>query len=137
MAVNSSPVPFAGRAIYRDGTLRVEGQARYPNDSSTATLEPHPDESTGASSRRAFSLVFHRDKEPYCAADLIGPVVHYSRSADLASVDVIRVINLALPPFNLPPPLRLICEQCSEANGLFADRSLALYRVADLYRYVS
>jgi hypothetical protein len=91
MAVNSSPVPFAGRAIYRDGTLRVEGRARYPNDFSTATLEPRPDESTGASSRRAFSLVFHRDKEPYCDADLIGPVVHYSRSADLASVDVIRV----------------------------------------------
>jgi hypothetical protein len=94
MAVSSSPVAFAGRAIYRDGTLRVEGRARYPNDFSTATLEPRPDESTGASSRRAFSLVFHRDKEPYCDAGLIGPVVYYSyysRSAALASVDVIRV----------------------------------------------
>jgi hypothetical protein len=59
-----------------------------------------------------------------------------SRNDDIVTGDW-RVINLALPPFNLPPPLRLICEQCSEANGLFADKSLALYRVADLYRYVS
>jgi hypothetical protein len=30
--LSSSSVPFSGRAIFRDGTLRIEGQARYPND---------------------------------------------------------------------------------------------------------
>lgn len=56
-----------------------------------------------------------------------------SRNDDIVSGDW-RVINLELPPFNLPPPLRLIGERCSEANGLFADKSLALYRVQDLPR---
>ena len=56
-----------------------------------------------------------------------------SRNDDIVTGDW-RVTNLAVPPFNLPPPLRLICEQCSEANGLFADKSLALYRVEDLPR---
>jgi hypothetical protein len=56
-----------------------------------------------------------------------------SHNDDIVSGDW-RVINLSLPPFNLPPPLRLIGEQCSEANGLFSDKSLALYRVEDLPR---
>jgi hypothetical protein len=56
-----------------------------------------------------------------------------SRNDDIVSGDW-RVINLELPPFNLPPPLRLMGEQCSEANGLFADKSLALYLVQDLPR---
>jgi hypothetical protein len=91
MAAGSSPIPFAGRAVYRDGTLRVEGRARYPNDFSTATLEPRPQQSPTPSSRRAFSLVFHRDKEPFCDVDLIGPVVYYVRSADFAATEAIRV----------------------------------------------
>jgi hypothetical protein len=89
MVTDSSPIPFAGRAIYRNGALRVEGRARYPNDFSTATLEPRPKQSP--SSRRAFSLVFHQDKEPFCDLDLIGPVVYYAQSADFAAIDVIRV----------------------------------------------
>jgi hypothetical protein len=56
-----------------------------------------------------------------------------SRNDDIVSGDW-SVINLELAPFNLPPPLRLIAEQCSEADGLFADKSLALYRVQDLPR---
>jgi hypothetical protein len=58
---------------------------------STATLEPRPEQSPTPSSRRAFSLVFHRDKEPFCDVDLIGPVVYYVRSADFAAIEVIRV----------------------------------------------
>ena len=91
MANDPSPIPFAGRAVYRDGHLRVEGRARYPNDFSTATLEPRPEPSPMPSSRRAFSLVFHRDKEPFCDVDLIGPVAYCVRSADFAATEVIRV----------------------------------------------
>lgn len=89
--MNSEPIPFAGQAIFRDGTLRVEGQARYPNDFSTATLEPIARMPSDSSALRAYSLVFHRDKEPFCGPDLIGPVVYFSREKGLARVEVIRV----------------------------------------------
>jgi hypothetical protein len=38
-------------------------------------------------------------------------------------------INLDLPPFNLSNSIRLINENCSEAGGLFADKSLALFEL--------
>lgn len=43
-----------------------------------------------------------------------------------------RALNLTLPPFNLPPPIRLISEKCTEAGGLAGDKSLGLWRIADL-----
>lgn len=43
-----------------------------------------------------------------------------------------RPLNLALAPFNFPPPVESILEGCTEAAGLFADKSLSLWRVADL-----
>jgi hypothetical protein len=87
---DASAIPFAGRATYRRGVLRVEGRARYPNDFSTATLEPL-DDSGGPPSREAFALAFHRDKEPFCDAQLIGPVVYEARSWRFRAVEVVRV----------------------------------------------
>ena len=43
-----------------------------------------------------------------------------------------RVLNLKQPPFHLPPPIRLLDEQCREGEGRFSDKSLGLWRVADL-----
>lgn len=43
-----------------------------------------------------------------------------------------RVLNLELPPFNFPPPLQLIDERCTEGNGNFQDKRLALWSVASL-----
>ena len=43
-----------------------------------------------------------------------------------------RVINLERPPFNLPRPMALIVEGCVEGEGTYGDKSLALWRVADL-----
>jgi hypothetical protein len=86
-----TPIPFGGRAILRGGTLRVEGRARYPNDFSTATLRPLDDPAVASVTSRAFAVVFHRDKEPYCGPDLIGPVVYSSRAEGLAGIDVVRV----------------------------------------------
>ncbi|HEX5575640.1 MAG TPA: hypothetical protein VFX42_07175 [Gemmatimonadales bacterium] len=40
---------------------------------------------------QAFSVVFHRDKEPFCGPDLIGPVVYFSQAPGLAELDVVRV----------------------------------------------
>ncbi|EFL50812.1 glycosyl transferase family 2 [Solidesulfovibrio fructosivorans JJ]] len=43
-----------------------------------------------------------------------------------------RVLNLEKPPFSLPKPLRLIIEECTEGDGAYADKSLGLWRLADL-----
>lgn len=43
-----------------------------------------------------------------------------------------RPLNLERPPFALPPPLALLNEGCSEHDGAFADKSLGLWRIADL-----
>ena len=43
-----------------------------------------------------------------------------------------RPLNLELPPFGFPSPLTLLVEGCTEQNGAFADKSLGLWRVADL-----
>ncbi len=48
-----------------------------------------------------------------------------------------RPINLRLPPFNLPEPTRVIDEACTESNGAYADKTLALWRIEDVRRAVN
>lgn len=43
-----------------------------------------------------------------------------------------RIINLEKAPFDLPQPLELVNERCTEGGGTYADKSLGLWRVADL-----
>jgi hypothetical protein len=43
-----------------------------------------------------------------------------------------RTLSLERPPLGLPPPLEAIAEGCTEAEGAYRDKSLALWRVADL-----
>lgn len=43
-----------------------------------------------------------------------------------------RPLNLEAPPFSFPPPIELIEEGCTEGAGRFRDKSLGLWRVADL-----
>jgi len=43
-----------------------------------------------------------------------------------------RPLNLQRPPFMFPRPLRYLVENCEEWNGLWADKCLALWRLADL-----
>lgn len=43
-----------------------------------------------------------------------------------------RPINFELPPFNLPRPLKLINEHCTEGGGRYADKSLGLWKLADI-----
>ena len=40
-----------------------------------------------------------------------------------------RPLNLCLPPFDLPPPLLLVNEECPQDHGRFADKSLGLWRL--------
>ncbi len=43
-----------------------------------------------------------------------------------------RLLNLEHAPFVFPPPHTLIVEGCTEGEGHFADKSLALWRVEEL-----
>lgn len=42
-----------------------------------------------------------------------------------------RPLNLQLSPFALPAPYLLLDEQCTEGGGLFADKSLGLWRIGE------
>jgi hypothetical protein len=43
-----------------------------------------------------------------------------------------RPLNLEASPFRFPRPLRLINEECTELNGAYPDKSLGLWRLAEL-----
>ena len=43
-----------------------------------------------------------------------------------------RVIDLERAPFHLPVPMRMLEEGCTEGGGVFADKSLGLWRTEDL-----
>ncbi|MDH3613213.1 MAG: class I SAM-dependent methyltransferase [Gammaproteobacteria bacterium] len=43
-----------------------------------------------------------------------------------------RPLNLAIAPFLLPGPLVVINEQCTEGNGKYEDKSLALWLIEDI-----
>jgi hypothetical protein len=43
-----------------------------------------------------------------------------------------RPLNLERPPFNFPPPRRLISEGCTEGRGIFRDKSLGLWLMRQL-----
>ena len=43
-----------------------------------------------------------------------------------------RALNLELPPFNFPKPLKLINENCTEENNQYTDKCLALWRLEDI-----
>jgi SAM-dependent methyltransferase len=43
-----------------------------------------------------------------------------------------RVIDLECAPFDLPAPMRILNEGCTEGGGVFADKSLGLWRTEDV-----
>ena len=43
-----------------------------------------------------------------------------------------RPVNLQLSPFDLPPPILVINENCTEHDGQYADKGLGLWKIADL-----
>jgi hypothetical protein len=51
---------------------------------------------------------------------------------DIATSGDWRPLNLQLAPISFPNPLRLINEGCTENNNEFNDKSLGLWRLADL-----
>jgi hypothetical protein len=43
-----------------------------------------------------------------------------------------RPLNLERQPFHFPRPLRVITENCTEDHGIYADKSLGVWRISDL-----
>lgn len=59
-----------------------------------------------------------------------------SNNSDIVSGDF-RPINLCRAPFHFPPPLEIINENSALGDGAFRDRSMALWRLADLAEIIS
>ena len=43
-----------------------------------------------------------------------------------------RTLNLQISPFNFPTPIKIITEGCMQNNGLYKDKSLALWKLVQL-----
>jgi hypothetical protein len=48
---------------------------------------------------------------------------------DLVVQHIWRPLNLEMPPFNFPKPLKLINEKCTENDNRYNDKSLGLWRL--------
>ena len=80
---------------------------------------------------QAFKAIrnFHRSKTTYLLTTTFSD---RTQNVDLGEKDMCRTLNLQLPPFNFPKPIRVINENCTEGDGNFADKSLGLWKLADL-----
>jgi hypothetical protein len=48
-----------------------------------------------------------------------------------------RPLNMEAPPFGLPPAFAILNECCKEAGGAYADKSLGIWRIADVPAFLS
>jgi len=55
-----------------------------------------------------------------------------SQNFDIPTTGKWRPLNLRLAPFNFGKPLLLVNEKCTEGDGAWSDKSLSLWRIADL-----
>ncbi|PKN38356.1 MAG: hypothetical protein CVU62_05750 [Deltaproteobacteria bacterium HGW-Deltaproteobacteria-2] len=53
-------------------------------------------------------------------------------NVDMVSARGWRPLNLQKQPFNLPEPLLLINENCTESGGIYSDKSLGLWLIKNL-----
>jgi len=67
---------------------------------------------------------FKRTKSTYL---LTNTYINRKTNADLILENIWRPLNLELPPFNFPKPIKLINEKCTENNGCYFDKHLGLY----------
>jgi hypothetical protein len=56
----------------------------------------------------------------------------HPENTDLSRAGDWRTLDLTRPPFNLPPPFEVLVEECTYDRGRYADKSLGLWRLADL-----
>ena len=78
----------------------IRGSATFPNDFSTASLR-REQYSLLEGDTITFKLLFHRDKEPFCGPDLIGPVHHFERNIP-PTVSRVRILSESGEMFEFP-----------------------------------
>jgi hypothetical protein len=71
---------------------------------------------------------FKRSKSTY----LLTTTFTGRANVDLVLENIWRPLNLEMPPFNFPKPLKLINEKCSEDNNQYTDKSLGLWRLGEI-----
>jgi hypothetical protein len=80
------------RAVWVVDALHVSGMTDlFPNDFSTASLRR--EEKLDDAMTVVYSLVFDRDKEPFCDEDRVGPVHFFERSLPVKA----RRLRVLLP----------------------------------------
>lgn len=101
----------------------------------------------------AVNLIFCRDCLVHLSENDIGAALHSicasgssflltttfpkrRRNRDIATGQW-RPLNLQAPPFDFPPPLLLLNEECAQDGGQFKDKSLGLWRVSDIQAHLS
>ena len=57
--------------------------------------------------------------------------IDHPDNSDVATGDW-RTLNLEAPPFDFPPPVRMVDEQCFAGGGAYRDKRLALWNIATL-----
>ena len=57
--------------------------------------------------------------------------IHFPANSDIATGGW-RQLNLQKPPFDFPPPHRLIDEKCLHSGGIYADKRLGLWELKTL-----
>jgi hypothetical protein len=97
-----SPDPQSWKATFEDGSLHIEGVARYPNTFSTAGLE-RASILPPANGILAYQVVFYRDKEPFCGPDLIGPVHHFEQKLPTDAVRIRVTVDGQHVEIPIPP----------------------------------
>ena len=75
----------------------------------------------------ALDNVYNSQSEFFLTTTFTGRKENY----DIATGDW-RPLNLEIAPFMFPKPLRIINEGCKELDGAYEDKSLGLWRIADI-----
>ena len=91
------------KAEWEADVLHISGVTdQFPNDFSTSSLRREKSTGPGVA---VYAVVFHRDKEPYCDPNLIGPVHFFERDLE-PGTHTLRItapgdldhVDLAVPP---------------------------------------
>lgn len=141
--VNLRGISYTGGDIVP--TIAERNQARFGSDMRTFQVLDLMSSPLGS-----HDLLFCRDCLVHLSCDHIRLVIQNLRSSGIrylltthfpeepANEDIVtggwRPLNLTLEPFFFPEPLDLLVESCTEMNGAFADKSLALWEVGSLTR---
>ena len=94
------PTSDSWGAVWEGSSLSIRGSATFPNDFSTASLK-REQHSLLNGDTITFKFSFHRDKEPFCGPDLIGPVRHFERHIP-PTVSRVRIVSELGEQFEFP-----------------------------------